>query len=109
MWQAAGATFLCGSRKVFDKERLATMPLFAPIGEVVLTALTKPVTRRTENEIRYGSKRRPLVITLYPGGTIGLRPSKTRREELLSVEAAYALAIKQRVAKEKTEKKARKK
>jgi hypothetical protein len=33
-----------------------------------MTQLTKPVTRRTENEIRDGGKRRPLVITLYPGG-----------------------------------------
>lgn len=73
-----------------------------------MTALTKPITRRTENEVRDGTKRRPLVITLYPGGIIGLRPSKTRREELLTVEAAYSLAIKQRVAKERAEKKAKK-
>ncbi len=73
-----------------------------------MTRLTKPVTRSTDNEIRDGAKRRPLVITLYPGGVIGLRPSKTRREELLTVEAAYSLAIKQRVAKERAEKKARK-
>ncbi len=73
-----------------------------------MTRLTKSVTRSTDNEIRDGAKRRPLVITLYPGGVIGLRPSKTRREELLTVEAAYSLAIKQRVAKERAEKKARK-
>ena len=74
-----------------------------------MTALTKPITRRTDNEIRDGSKRRPLVITLYTGGIIGLRPSKTRREELLTVEAAYDLAIKQRVARERAEKKGKRK
>jgi len=73
-----------------------------------MTALTKPITRRTDNEIRDGAKRRTLVITLYPGGVIGLRPSKTRREELLTVEAAYGLAIKMRVAQERAEKQARK-
>lgn len=70
-----------------------------------MTPLTKPVRRRTENMIRDGGKRRNLIVTLYPGGVIGLRPSKTRREEVLSVEAAYDLAVKQRVAKERVEKK----
>lgn len=72
-----------------------------------MTRLTKPVTRSTDNAIRDGARLRPLVVTLYPGGVIGLRPSKTRREELLTVEAAYSLAIKQRVAKERAEKKAK--
>lgn len=72
-----------------------------------MTKLHKPVTRHTDNAIRDGAKLRNLVITLYPGGVIGLRPEKTRREELLSVEAAYSLAIKQRVARERVEKKAR--
>jgi hypothetical protein len=72
-----------------------------------VTMLTKPVKRQTETLVRDGAKRRNLVVTLYPGGVIGLRPSKTRREELLTLEAAYALAIRQRVAKERAEKKAR--
>ena len=71
-----------------------------------MTRLTKPVTRRTENTIRDRGKRRELVITLYPGGVIGLRPSKTRHEEILTVEAAYDLAVKQRVTRERAEKKA---
>lgn len=66
--------------------------------------LSKPVRRQTETIVRDGAKRRHLVVTLYPGGVIGLRPSKTRREELLTLEAAYALAIRQRVAKERSEK-----
>jgi hypothetical protein len=72
-----------------------------------MTMLTKPVKRQTETLVRDGAKRRNLVVTLYPGGVIGLRPSKTRREELLTLEAAYALAVRQRVAKERAEKKAR--
>jgi len=74
-----------------------------------MTSLTKPITRRTDNEIRDGSRRRPLVITLYPGGIVGLRPSKTRREEIITIEAIYSLAVKQRVAKERAEKKAARK
>ena len=73
-----------------------------------MTFLHKPVTRRTDNEIRDGAKRRRLVVTIYPGGVIGLRPEKTRREELLSVESAYSLAVKQRVAKERADKAATK-
>jgi hypothetical protein len=73
-----------------------------------MTLLSKPVTRQTDTSIRDGAKRRNLVVTLYPGGVIGLRPSKTRREELLTLEAAYALAIRQRVAKERAEKRSKK-
>lgn len=69
-----------------------------------MTSLTKPITRRTENKIQ----QRPIVVTLYPGGTIGLRLLKTRHEEILTVEAAYSLAVKQRIARERAEKKARK-
>ncbi len=72
-----------------------------------MTALTKPVTRRTENEIRDRGKRRPLVITLYLGGVIGLRPAKTRQEEIIGIEAVYDLAVKMRVAQERREKKQR--
>lgn len=73
-----------------------------------MTRLKRPVRRQLENTVRDGSKTRELVLTLYPGGVIGLRPSKTRREELLTAEAAWSLAVKQRVAKERAEKKARK-
>lgn len=68
-----------------------------------MTYLTKKVTRRTQNVIRDRGKRRELVITLYPGGIIGLRPAKTRREEILTVEAAFDLAVKQRVARERVD------
>jgi hypothetical protein len=74
-----------------------------------MTDLLKSVKRRTNSTVRDEGKVRRLVITLYPGGVIGLRPEKTRREELLSVEAACATAVKIRVAQERTQKKARRK
>jgi hypothetical protein len=74
-----------------------------------MTDLLKSVKRRTNSTVRDEGKVRRLVITLYPGGVIGLRPEKTRREELLSVEAAWATAVKIRVAQERTQKKARRK
>lgn len=72
-----------------------------------MTALTKAVTRKTETTVRDRGKRRALVITLYPGGVVGLRPAKTRHEEIVSVEAVYDLAVRMRVAKEKAEKRSR--
>jgi hypothetical protein len=66
-----------------------------------MTDLSKRVSRRTNATIREAGKARRIVVTLYPNGTIGLRPEKTRREELLSVEAAWSWAVKARVAEEK--------
>lgn len=70
-----------------------------------MTPLTKPVTRKTESTVRDGGKRRRLVLTLYPNGTLGLRPEKTRREERLTIEAAYDLAVRLRVIEERKAKK----
>ena len=69
-----------------------------------MTDLHKPIKRRTDATVRDGGKARRIVVTLYPGNTIGLRQEKTRREELISIEAAYSLAVKMRVAKEQAEK-----
>ena len=69
-----------------------------------MTDLLKQVKRRTNATIRDDGKSRRLVVTLYPGGVIGLRPEKTRREELISVEAAWSQAVKMRVARERAEK-----
>lgn len=53
--------------------------------------------------------RRPVVVVLGPFSAIGFRLKGTRRIEKTSVEACYALAVRQRVASEKAEKrKARK-
>lgn len=70
----------------------------------VATALSKRVTRRSDSFIRDGSRSRPLVVTLYPGGTLGLRPAKTRREEVISLDAIYSVAVKMRVASERAAK-----
>ena len=70
-----------------------------------MTDLKSPVTRRSDTVVRDGTKRRRLVITIYPNDCIGLRPERTQREELLSIDSAYSLAVKQRVAKERAEKK----
>ena len=74
-----------------------------------MTDLRKPVSRRTENTVRDAGRPRRLVVTLYPGDVIGLRPEKTRREERTTLAAVYDLAVKQRVALERREKKATRK
>lgn len=66
-----------------------------------MTPLNKPVTRRSEETVREAGKLRRIVVTLYPNGTIGLRPEKTRREEILPIEAVYITALKARVASER--------
>jgi hypothetical protein len=40
---------------------------------------------------------------------VGLRPEKTRREETIDFESVYSMAIKQRVAYEKAQRKAARK
>lgn len=65
--------------------------------------IPKRITRKTANTVRDRGKRRELVITLYPNGTIGLRPVRTRQEETVTIEAIYDLAVKQRVAQKRAE------
>lgn len=75
-----------------------------------MTTLHKPVRRVSQDSIvRDAGRYRSLAVTLYPGGTIGLRPSGTRREDFVSLEMVYQFAIKQRVRTEQKEKKAVKK
>ena len=66
-----------------------------------MNPLNKPVTRRSEETVREAGRLRRIVVTLYPNGTIGLRPEKTRREEILPIEAIYIIAVKARVASER--------
>ena len=72
-----------------------------------MTSLDKPVRRKTLSTVRDRGHVRQLVVSLYPNGTVGLRPMKTRQEEIVTLDSIYSLAIKQRVAKERTEKKAK--
>lgn len=70
------------------------------------TALTKTVTRRSESVVRDGTKRRRLVVSIHPGGFIGMRLEKTRREETIDFESVWSMAVKMRVAHEKAQRKA---
>ena len=69
-----------------------------------MTELNKPVTRKSNSTVRDRGKIRNLVITLFPNGTVGLRPSGTRKLEIVTLDSCYSLAVKQRVAREKAEK-----
>ena len=68
---------------------------------IMTTQLSKPITRRTEDTIRDGSKRRRMVVTLYPNSTIAIRPEQTRREELIPLETVWWYALKARVTAER--------
>ncbi len=68
-----------------------------------MTPLKKAVTRRSEELMRDRSKFRRIVVTLHPAGFIGLRLEKCRREETLSLRAAYETAVQTRVMRERTE------
>lgn len=75
-----------------------------------MTPLHKPVTRKTDAHVRDQGKERRIIVTLYPGkGTLGLRPERTRREELVSLAAVYEFAVKMRVQYEQREQALRKK
>jgi len=77
-----------------------------------MTSLTKPVTRRTVNELggEFGPDRnRKLVATLVPGkdsvpDMIELRPEGTRRAELVTLKDVYRFAIRCRVGRGQLEK-----
>lgn len=73
------------------------------------TKLEKAVTRVSNELVRDTGKFRPLVVTLYPNGTIGIRPQGTRREETYPLDAVYHAAMKARVAAERAAKLAKKK
>jgi hypothetical protein len=66
-----------------------------------MTPLKKAVTRRSEERMRDRSKFRRIVVTLHPVGFIGLRLEKCRREETLSLRAAYETAVQTRVMHER--------
>ena len=72
------------------------------------TKLEKAITRVSNELVRDTGKFRPLVVTLYPNGTIGIRPQGTRREDTYPLEAVYHIAMKARVAEERAAKLAKK-
>jgi hypothetical protein len=48
-------------------------------------------------------RRRQLVVTLYPRGTIGVRASRLRTEYELPLDFVYELAVRAHVARRKAE------
>ena len=60
----------------------------------------RPLARKTALPHRG----RRIVVTLEMGDLIGLRPERTRRVEYVTVAAIYDLAVRQRVAFERTQK-----
>lgn len=71
-----------------------------------MTPSNKPTVRLTPVLVRDRGLRQ-LVATLH-GGLLILRPYGCRREEVLDLAAAYSIATKQRLVREKAERKAKK-
>ena len=71
------------------------------------TKATKPVRRETDAFVRERGLR-PLIATLH-GSLLLLRPKGLRSEEVLDLSSAWSLAVKQRVLRERYEKKQRRK
>jgi hypothetical protein len=64
-----------------------------------MTSLNKPVTRRISAIVPHGVKPE-IVVTLYPGGTIGLRESGRRKkaEYFIDVGSLYVRAVQNKIA-----------
>lgn len=69
------------------------------------TPIHKPVYRRTV--IPHRGRR--LVVGFEAGDLMSLRPERTRRAEYVPLGAVYDLAVKMRVARERTEREAKRK
>lgn len=62
------------------------------------------VTRRTDATV-FSRGRRPVIVTIYPTGEIGLRLNRTRREEYVNAADIYRQAVTARVAFERAQRK----
>jgi hypothetical protein len=74
---------------------------------VTTKCTVKPTTRETGAFVRERGFR-PLIATLQ-GGLLLLRPKGLRSEEVLDLGAAWSIAVKQRVLREKAERRAARK
>lgn len=70
----------------------------------MVTHLSKPVKRRTNEVRRDRSKIRAIIIAIYPAGYLGLRLQGTRREETIPIQFVFERAVKMRLASEQLEK-----
>jgi hypothetical protein len=67
------------------------------------------VKRKTTSRVFSAGKYRPVIVTVYPDGVIGLRLHKHKREEYLTADSMYRAAVVARVSAERAAKrKARK-
>ena len=57
-----------------------------------------PARTVSSEAVRYRSKLRPLCVTLYPNGLVGLRLHGTRLEVAVDARTIYDLGMKIRVA-----------
>jgi hypothetical protein len=62
-----------------------------------MTDLTKPVRRVARNVIHTHGIRPDVVVTLYPGGVLGLREHGRRKEYSIPLDAVLTLAIRREV------------
>ena len=64
---------------------------------------TRPARTLSDACVRYRSKLRPIAITLYPNGMLGLRLHGTRLEVEIDPHSIYDLAMKIHVATNRAE------
>ncbi len=57
-----------------------------------MTPLKKRLSRVISIELKRG-RPESLVVTIYPGGTLGFRHLRSRKEYLLDLRSAYLLAV----------------
>lgn len=71
------------------------------------TKSIRPTTRESSAYVRERGMR-PLVVTIT-GSVLLIRPKGLRKEEVVSIEACWAMGVKQRVWRERQERKAARK
>jgi hypothetical protein len=64
-----------------------------------MTAVHRPVRRSVENIDRG----RDAILTIYPGGALGIRLKRHRREWTISVAAVYRMAVQRELENERAE------
>jgi hypothetical protein len=64
-----------------------------------MTSLTKEVTRKTRASVPHGVKSE-IVVTMYPGGTLGLRESGRRKktEVYFDIGTLYVRGVQYKIA-----------
>lgn len=65
-----------------------------------MTAINRPVRRSVDNVDRW----RGAILTLYPGGAIGVRLKRHRKEYFTNVPALYRLCVQRELEQQRAEK-----